>query len=124
MIKRVLAGLLGAMNVANGLIMLFDGLNWYHRVPGVTDTGPYNPHFVQDIGLAFIVAGGALIARAWRPALWPAALTGAAFIAAHGMLHLIGIGHSHHAQFDIALLIVPSLVAVWAALPSRENRHA
>jgi hypothetical protein len=124
MLKRVLAGLIGAMNVANGLAMLFDGAGWYARVPGVTDTGPYNPHFVQDIGLAFIVAGGALLARAWRASLWPASFAGAAYLAAHAGLHLVGIGDSHHAAFDVALIVVPSLAALWAATPDREKHHA
>jgi hypothetical protein len=43
--------------------MLFDGATWYASVPGVVETGPYNPHFVQDIGAAFLVAGLALAAR-------------------------------------------------------------
>lgn len=122
MLKRILAGVIGAMNVANGAVMFLDGAGWYGRVPGVTATGPYNPHFVQDIGIAFMVAGGALIACAWRPALWPAGLTGAAYVAGHALLHLAGIGETHHAAFEIALLVVPSFLAVWAALP--EKHHA
>ena len=47
--------------------MLAAGPLWYETVPGVPDTGPFNPHFVQDIGVAFLVAGLALAARAWRP---------------------------------------------------------
>jgi hypothetical protein len=33
--------------------MLFAGPFWYASVPGASETGPYNPHFVQDIGAAF-----------------------------------------------------------------------
>ena len=124
MIKRGLAGLIGAMNIANGLVMVVNGQNWYHRVPGVSDTGPYNPHFVQDIGLAFIVAGGAFVARAWRPAYWPAAVSGGAFVVAHATLHLIGMGHSHHPAFDLGVLVVPSIVALWAATPDKDKPHA
>jgi hypothetical protein len=121
MLKRILAGLIGFMTVANGLFMLVDGAGWYGRVPGVTDTGPYNPHFVQDIGLAFIVAGGALLACAWRPALWPAGLTGAAYLAAHAGLHLAGIGESRHAPFDVGLIVMPAALALWAAWPTKEK---
>ena len=126
MLKRGLLGLIAMMTVANGAKMLFDGLGWYDAVPGVHDTGPYNPHFVQDIGLAFIVAGGALLAAVWRPSLWPAAVTGAAFLIAHAGLHLVGItrGEDHHAALDVGLIVVPSLVALWASLPSKEARHA
>src|SRR5678816_1493101 len=62
--RRWLAGVLGAFNALNGVIMLADGRHWYDTVPGVVFTGPYNPHFVQDIGAAFLAAGLGLIARA------------------------------------------------------------
>jgi len=51
--KRIIAGLVALYSAVNGLIMLIDGPNWYIRVPGVPETGPYNGHFVQDIGVAF-----------------------------------------------------------------------
>ena len=65
--RRQLAAILAIPTVLNGLAMLVAGPLWYETVPGVTDTGPFNPHFVQDIGVAFLVAGLALAARAWRP---------------------------------------------------------
>ena len=126
MLKRGLLALIGLLNLANGVKMLVDGRNWYDTIPGVPDTGPYNPHFVEDIGLAFIVAGCGLLAAAWRPKFWPAALTGAAFLTAHAGLHLVGIaqGQDHHAALDVGLIVAPSLIALWAALPSKEARDA
>lgn len=117
--RRGIAGLIGLMTLGNGGIMLADGAGWYAGVPGVTETGPYNPHFVADIGLAFIVAGTALLARAWRPAWWPAGVVGAAYLVAHAGLHLLGLGQSHHAAFEIALIVAPALAALWAALPEK-----
>ena len=83
--------------------MLSAGPFWYASVPGASETGPYNPHFVQDIGAAFLVAGLALAARAWRPVYWPAAVAGAGFLAAHALIHLAAIvaGHDHHVGFDL-----------------------
>ena len=81
--RRWLAGVLGAFNALNGVVMLTDGKHWYDTVPGVVFTGPYNAHFVQDIGAAFLAAGLGLAARAWRPRYWAAAVTGAAFLAMH-----------------------------------------
>lgn len=121
MLKRVLAGATGGLTIVNGLAMLVDGRGWYARVPGVTDTGPYNPHFVADIGLAFVVAGAALLARAWRPALWPAGMAGAGYLAAHAGLHIADIGESHHAGFEAALIVLPAALALWATLPSKEK---
>ena len=47
---RIVAMVLGVLLAANGVVMLFAGLWWYGVVPGVTATGPFNPHFVRDIG--------------------------------------------------------------------------
>lgn len=123
MIKRWVAGLAGAVSIGNGAVMLAQGRFWYVCTPGVTDTGPFNPHFVQDVGLAFTVAGGGLIARAWSPSLWPAALIGAAFLTAHALLHLwiITQGVSRQPVFDFAAIVAPALVALWAALPDRSH---
>jgi hypothetical protein len=122
-IKEAIAGLAGAVSIGNGATMLAQSRFWYVCTPGVTDTGPFNPHFVQDVGLAFMVAGGGLLARAWRPALWPAAVTGAAFLLAHGGLHLwiIANGDSKQPLFDFGAIVAPALVALWAALPDRKQ---
>ena len=46
------------------------------RVPGGTATGPYNPHFVRDIGAAYLMAGASLAAFAvWPRDAWPARRT-------------------------------------------------
>ena len=65
--KRIIAGLLATVLGANGVVMLAAGGWWYGAVPGVTMTGPYNPHFVKDIGAAYLVVAGGLAWRALRP---------------------------------------------------------
>ena len=79
--QRLIAAILAIPTLFNGLAMLAAGPLWYETVPGVSETGPFNPHFVQDIGVAFLVAGLALAARAGAldtgrqplrgPASWP-----------------------------------------------------
>ncbi len=120
--RRSLAALTALFNVTNGLWMLLAGQNWYATMPGVTHTGPFNPHFVQDIGAAFLVAGLGLAARAWRPSLWPAGVTGAAFLAAHGLIHLADIlkGHVDSPTRDIVAVVIPAIVALYASLPNKE----
>jgi hypothetical protein len=124
--QRWIAAILAVFNGANGLVMLFASSVWWSSVPGVPDTGPFNLHFVQDVGVAFLVAGLALGARAWRPALWPAAVAGAGFLAAHAVIHLVMIasGHDHHAAADLATVILPAALALYAAFPNRGERHA
>ena len=124
--RRLIAAILAIPTLFNGLAMLVAGSLWYETVPGVTETGPFNPHFVQDIGVAFLVAGLALAARAWRPRYWPAAVAGAGFLAAHALIHLVMIagGHSHHAAFDLMAVVLPSTAALYTAFPSQGENHA
>ncbi|WOH46761.1 hypothetical protein [Bradyrhizobium sp. sBnM-33] len=124
--RRQIAAILAIPAVLNGLAMLVAGPLWYHNVPGVTDTGPFNPHFVQDVGAAFLVAGLALAARAWRPRYWPAAVAGAGFLAAHGLIHLVLIasGHVHHAVFDLLAVVLPSALALYSAFPNKGEQYA
>jgi len=118
--RRSLAAILAIPTVLNGLMMLVAGPLWYQSVPGASETGPFNPHFVQDIGLAFLVAGLALAARAWRPRYWPAAVAGAAFLAAHAVLHLVMIfgGHDHHIISDLLAVVLPAALALYSAFPT------
>lgn len=124
--KRWIAAILAVANVTNGLIMLAAGPLWYQSVPGAAETGPFNPHFVQDIGAAFLVSGLALAIRAWRPVYWPAAVAGAGFLAAHGLIHLLAIvsGHDHHTAFDLVAVVLPSALALYSAFPTRGEHHA
>ena len=48
--QRLIAAILAIPTLANGLVMLLAGPAWYERVPGVTETGPFNPHFVKTSG--------------------------------------------------------------------------
>lgn len=124
MVKRVVAGMLGLFGAANGAFMLIDGARWYDSVPGLPHTGPYNPHFVADIGAAYLVASLALIVRAWRPRYWPAAVAGAAFLLAHALIHVadLTMQRSGDPRVDIFLVTVPAALAAWAALPDRAER--
>jgi hypothetical protein len=118
---------------ANGLFMLAAGRWWYGAVPGVPETGPFNPHFVKDIGAAYLVAGAAfgwLAVRASAEARGAAA-AGAGFLALHAGIHLAGAAGAPTGLADLARdfpgVILPALLALWAvAAPyqPREPRHA
>src|SRR5450432_3139198 len=124
--RRSIAAVLAVLTVLNGAIMLLAAPTWYESVPGVSETGPYNPHFVQDVGAAFLVAGLALAVRVWRPRYWPAAVAGAGFLAAHALLHLAMIvgGHDHQAGFDLLAVILPAALALYSAFPTQGEYHA
>lgn len=121
MLKRIVAGIIGASGALNGAFMLIDGPRWYDSVPGLAHTGPFNPHFVADIGAAYLIASLALIARTWRPRYWPAALAGAAFFVSHALIHVadLTLARSGAPGVDIGLVIVPAALSLWAALPEK-----
>jgi len=119
--KRILGAVLGVGAAANGVFMLAAAPIWYDSVPGLAHTGPFNPHFVSDIGVAYLVAGLALIARAWRPRYWPAAIAGAAFMCGHAIIHVLDIvsERTGNVSVDVWLVIVPAALAAWAAFPAK-----
>ncbi|MCC6920085.1 MAG: hypothetical protein IT548_12850 [Alphaproteobacteria bacterium] len=72
----------------NGLYMLYDPNGWYLAVPGVPRTGPFNQHFIRDIGLIYVLIGAAFAGGAYtaqRTALWAAATL---WLAGHALFHL------------------------------------
>ena len=114
---------------ANGIAMLLAGSAWYAAVPGVTETGPFNPHFVKDIGAAYLTAGAGLAALAWRasPLARGAAMAGVVFLGLHGLVHLAEAvadpdGAMHLARDSAGVLLPPllALVALWPASSFKE----
>jgi hypothetical protein len=118
-----LAVLLGVGAIGNGVITLINPAAWYFAVPGVTTTGPFNQHFVRDIGLIFVFVGAALLVgaadRRARVYLWGAA---ALWLTGHALFHLwevaVGICGSSALARDFPAVSLPALLtlvlATWA----------
>src|SRR5687767_14902161 len=87
---KILLVVLGLVGAANGVWMLFDPLGWYRDLPArVPDFGPFNQHFVRDIGCAFVAFGTAAIWAAYRPALrFPLVALTTVFYGAHALVHV------------------------------------
>lgn len=114
---RIIAAALAVLFVGNGLVMLFASLWWYGVVPGVTATGPYNPHFVRDIGAIYLVTGLGAAWFAWRPREgWAALVAGAAFLIVHSAVHVFdafcGTKPLADLARDFALVFLPALLAL------------
>jgi hypothetical protein len=132
-IEAVLAGLLAVILGANGLVMLFDGAWWYGVVPGVPATGPFNPHFVKDIGAAYLVVAAGLAAFAlWPGAAFSALTAAAAFLTLHAAVHVSDALASptcgHDLIRDLPGVFLPALISLGLVAsqlnPSKEPRHA
>jgi hypothetical protein len=113
---------------ANGLFMLAAPADWYFSVPGVTTTGPFNQHFVRDIGLIFLFVGTAFLVGAARPRhrilLWSAATL---WLCGHALFHFwevaVGICAPSAIARDFAAVTLPALIGIalslWAVRDDR-----
>lgn len=133
MLKSTCIGLaivLGVAAAANGVFMLVSPEGWYAAVPGVTTTGPFNQHFIRDIGLIFLLLAGGLLWGAARPAtralLWTAT---AIWLSGHALFHFwevaVGICGPSALVRDFGAVTLPAIL-VWllAAWAIREDRRA
>ncbi len=128
-----LAGLLAVVMTANGLVMLFAGAWWYGVVPGVPSTGPFNAHFVKDIGAIYLVVGVSLAAFAFRPGRAFAALVAAAaFLTLHAAIHIGDALASPTCGRDLVRdlpgIFLPALIGLGLTashlMSAKEPRHA
>lgn len=121
MLFRSISGALGLFQSANGLFMILAPETWFMTAPGVTATGPYNPHFVIDVGLGFLAAGVAFLACAWRPRLRPVALGASGFVILHALFHLsyLMMGESAAPAVDISIAI-PAFLGLALTWPCKE----
>lgn len=91
MVVRILLLIVGIVHIANGTYMLLAPEAWYAAVPGVTATGPFNPHFILDIGMAFVASGAGLALGARKRATSAIlACAGATWPALHALIHIDG----------------------------------
>lgn len=123
-----LAALLGVAAIVNGVFMLISPDGWYWAVPGVTTTGPFNQHFIRDIGLIFLLLGGALLVGAvdakLRSVLWVGT---AIWLSGHALFHFwevaVGICSTSAIWRDFPAVTLPAiltwLLALWAVVSRR-----
>lgn len=122
--------MLGLAALGNGVFMTIAPDPWYWLVPGVPDRGPFNQHFLRDIGINYMLIGAAFIYGALyskhRLILW---LMPTAWLVGHAIFHvwevLVGICGPESLIEDFAGVTLPalfalSLVYVSAKVPAGE----
>lgn len=120
--RLTLTWTLAVILAVNGLAMLLLPATWFQLVPSVPPTGPFNPHFVRDVGLAYLMCGWALVWFARDPVRGAAAAIAAAVLQiAHAFLHLWDLlaGRSELSLFalDVVLVVIPATLMMWLAWP-------
>lgn len=113
-------GLMGASFGLNGASMMLAPDFWFQHLPGVIDTGPFNHHFVRDVGAAYLsVAAAFFLARRYPRAGAQLLLVAFIFLGLHGMVHvmdtLAGRMSWHHFANDSVTVILPALLTLWFA---------
>lgn len=124
----VAATLLGLAALTNGFFMTFAPETWYWLVPGVPGRGPFNQHFVRDIGINYILIGIAFVAGAMfikhQLILW---LMPTAWLTGHAMIHvwevIVGICGTISLIEDFAGVTLPALLALNLVYVSYRDRQ-
>lgn len=118
--------ILGFILTANGSWQLLAPESWYWAIPGLPDRGPFNQHFVRDIGIIYALSGVGLIlgglrpeqrmAYWWAPALW---------LCGHAIFHLwevmAGICGPEALLEDFAGVTVPALLTLALVIHAKNN---
>jgi hypothetical protein len=117
-----------ALCFVNGAWMLFFPLSWYRYLPAdVPHTGPFNPHFVRDLGVVYLVVA---LAFGWSARnidrSRPVHLALTVFFAGHALIHLADIVAGrlpdNHWLIDTPGVFAPALIMIVLALPSVRRR--
>ena len=130
MTVRALLLLVGLIHIGNGLWMVIAPGDWYAAVPGVASTGPANPHFIVDIGLAFAASGAGLLVGLRRGAA-AFAVAGVVWPMLHALFHAWSWLHqgvpadARTAAAEVTGVFVIAVLGLWlAVLRWREERDA
>ncbi len=112
----------------NGAWMLLFPLSWYTEFPAdIPHTGPFNPHFVRDLGVVYLVVA---LAFGWSAMHLdrsrPVHLALTIFFVGHALIHLADIAagslpHSHW-LIDLPGVFLPALIMLITATPSIRKR--
>ena len=125
---RIIYAIFCVLSLLNGAWMLFSSFSWYANLPAaVPHTGPFNAHFVRDIGVAFFVAGlgfGWCALHTERSRTIHAGLT--VFFVGHALIHLVEILTGQlpgtHWLIDAPGVFAPALLLLVLAVPSVRRR--
>jgi hypothetical protein len=109
--------------------MLVAPAAWYEFVPGVTDTGAFNQHFIRDIGIIQLFLGLAFGTGLFRPEgriwLWTVATL---WLSAHAIFHLwevaVGICSPSVIVRDFPAVSLPAIVGAMLTLWAIHDAHA
>ena len=99
--------------LATGLYIAVLPHDFYLNAPGARETGPYNMHFIRDVGFAFLTSAVAIGYGVYAKQK-AVMLFGAAWLLIHGLFHLTlwvvhGMPLDRAAMVDAAVVSIPAV---------------
>jgi len=118
MIVRGVAALVGLFSLANAFQMIVEPSGWFTAVSRREAIGAYNHHLVTDVGLAFLAAGLAFLAFAWRPEWRLIAFGASGFLVFHALFHLAEFARGEGSDaVTLAIVVLSAAVAAAISFP-------
>ncbi|GLX79088.1 hypothetical protein tinsulaeT_24280 [Thalassotalea insulae] len=123
----LVALLLAISSLMNATLMIIDPETWYWMVPGVPDRGPFNQHFLRDIGFIYLLIGIAFLYGAFYPnnrfTIW---LVPTIWLVTHATFHLweiaVGICGPEFFLQDFPGVTLPAVLATWLVYVSKPGK--
>lgn len=113
---------LAVVSAGNALWMIGHAWSWFAWIPGVSDTGEPNAHFIHDVGIVYLVCALGFVWSTRNAArAWPVMVGITLFFAGHALGHVVEIllgqlPHSHW-YIDLPLVFLPALALTLIILP-------
>lgn len=86
---RVLLAALTVFAAATGALLLTEPQTFYTSIPGVATSGPFNAHFLRDVGLAYAtLSAGAAFALCHPSSARTVTAMAATYLLGHAVLHV------------------------------------
>ncbi len=128
MMLRVLYAIFAILTLIDGIWMLTAPESWYRDLPaGVPDTGPYNGHFIRDLGLVFaLIAAGFFWCAVRLHQSKPVLLVITIFFVGHAFLHVTDLLQSRlphsHWKVDTPAVFLPAILLIILMFVPIRNR--
>ena len=123
--RPALLWILAIGSLLNGIWMFLLPRSWFDWMPGAAGTGPYNDHFVRDVGSAYLAVGAALALAAREPrAAFLLMIVVCSFMGLHALIHVQDVWSGHgHLPIDLLGVITPAAICIALAAWVRGDRR-
>lgn len=114
--------LMAVISLGNAVWMLLHAWSWFAWIPGVSDTGSANAHFIHDVGVAYATCGIGFVWCARNLAVArPVYLGITLFFVGHALGHVVEIALGQlppaHWWIDFPLVFAPAIILLCTAMP-------